>query len=171
MADLDKVADSEDPRLAMLREIVKSFMLRRTKAALVHSKALVLPPLSEVTMWVLVHPNFTLNVPLALCSHTYNFWKVGAALWLETCHLLIYLLVVDRFSPMANLQKHVYVSVLKKESPKLVGDGSGATTSLQNIVSGWASWILYESYIIEIFCCITPHSTVGLFSYNRIWIV
>jgi hypothetical protein len=58
---------------------------------------------------------------------------------LETCHLLIYLLVVDRFSPMANLQKHVYVSVLKKESPKLVGDGSGATTSLQNIVSGWAS--------------------------------
>jgi hypothetical protein len=50
MADLDKVADSEDPRLAMLREIVKSFMLRRTKAALVHSKALVLPPLSEVTM-------------------------------------------------------------------------------------------------------------------------
>ena len=50
MADLDKVADSEDPRLAMLREIVKSFMLRRTKAALVHSKALVLPPLSEVTV-------------------------------------------------------------------------------------------------------------------------
>lgn len=86
--DLDKVADSEDPRLAMLREIVKSFMLRRTKAALVHSKALVLPPLSEVTI----------------------------------------------FSPMANLQKHVYVSVLKKESPKLVGDSSGATTSLQNIV-------------------------------------
>lgn len=50
MADLDKVADTEDSRLAMLREIVKSFMLRRTKAALVHSKALVLPPLSEVTM-------------------------------------------------------------------------------------------------------------------------
>ncbi|KAG0627932.1 hypothetical protein M758_2G239400 [Ceratodon purpureus] len=86
--DSDKVADTEDSRLAMLREIVKSFMLRRTKAALVHSKALVLPPLSEVTI----------------------------------------------FSPMANLQKHVYVSVLKKESPKLVGDNSGPTTSLQNIV-------------------------------------
>lgn len=36
---------------------------------------------------------------------------------------------------MTNLQKHVYVSVLKKESPKLVGDNSGVTASLQNIVS------------------------------------
>lgn len=50
MADLDKVVEKEDSSLAVLREIVKVFMLRRTKAALVHSKALVLPPLSEVTM-------------------------------------------------------------------------------------------------------------------------
>lgn len=50
MADDDTVANKKDSPLAMLREIVKAFMLRRTKAALVHSKALVLPPLSEVTM-------------------------------------------------------------------------------------------------------------------------
>lgn len=50
MADLEKVVAKEEPSLAMLREVVKVFMLRRTKAALVHSKALELPPLSEVTM-------------------------------------------------------------------------------------------------------------------------
>ena len=73
-------------------------------------------------------------------SHLLSYLQLltdGAALWNETCHLLIHPLIMDRFSPMANLQKHVYVSVLKKESPKLVGDNSGPTTSLQNIVSVW----------------------------------
>lgn len=86
--DGDKIVDKEDSILTILRETVKVFMLRRTKAALVHSKALVLPPLTEVTI----------------------------------------------FSPMANIQKQVYVSVLKKESPKIIGDSPGTATSLQNIV-------------------------------------
>lgn len=50
MTDGDKIVDKEDSILTILRETVKVFMLRRTKAALVHSKALVLPPLTEVTM-------------------------------------------------------------------------------------------------------------------------
>lgn len=42
----------------------------------------------------------------------------------------------DRMAPMVDLQKKVYLSILKKELPKLLALSSGAssTQSLQNIV-------------------------------------
>lgn len=46
----DETAEKEDTQLGVLRRVIKVFMLRRTKAALLCTKALVLPPLSEVTM-------------------------------------------------------------------------------------------------------------------------
>lgn len=49
-SEIDEVGEKDDSRLDLLRCIIKVFMLRRTKAALVKSKALVLPTLSEVTM-------------------------------------------------------------------------------------------------------------------------
>lgn len=85
---------------------------------------------------------------------------MGAAVSYETHHVLTFLLVMDRFPPMVNLQKHVYVSVLKKESPKLVDDNSGATTSLQNIVS-----VYWEAYVIEIFCRLLYHTAYLAFSH------
>ncbi|KAJ7535791.1 hypothetical protein O6H91_12G046000 [Diphasiastrum complanatum] len=76
--------------LRLLRQVAQVFMLRRTKAALSSSKALVLPSLSEVTM----------------CA------------------------------PMVALQRSLYVSILRKELPKIVGreSGSSSNMSLQNIV-------------------------------------
>lgn len=49
-SEIEEVGEKDDSRLDLLRCIIKVFMLRRTKAALVKSKALVLPTLSEVTM-------------------------------------------------------------------------------------------------------------------------
>ncbi|BBN06231.1 chromodomain-helicase-DNA-binding protein 1-like [Marchantia polymorpha subsp. ruderalis] len=87
--DNDDLKDSK-LELKRLRQILRAFMLRRTKAALVKSKVLSLPPLTEVTV----------------------------------------------FTPLMPIQKRVYVSVLKKESPKIVGRNSGSASGppLQNIV-------------------------------------
>lgn len=81
-------ADSarDEDSLALLRAALHSFMLRRTKAALVTAGALSLPPLAEVAL----------------------------------------------FAPMVPVQKRVYLSILKKELPRLVGDPLAG--ALQNIV-------------------------------------
>ncbi|KAL3693838.1 hypothetical protein R1sor_007489 [Riccia sorocarpa] len=79
-------AKTSREELRLLRHILRAFMLRRTKAALVKSKVLSLPPLAEVTV----------------------------------------------FAPLVPVQKKVYLSVLKKEAPNIVGGNSGPP--LQNIV-------------------------------------
>lgn len=80
---------AESGKLKLLRSVLNVFMLRRTKAALVQNKSLILPSLSEVT-------------------------------------------IMARLVP---LQKNIYVSVLKKELPKLVSNFEAVSQqSLQNIV-------------------------------------
>lgn len=50
----------------------------------------------------------------------------------------------DRMAPMVNLQKQVYISILRKELPKLLALSSGASShqSLQNIVRAYFSFSL-----------------------------
>ncbi|CAM6097680.1 unnamed protein product [Calypogeia fissa] len=83
-------SDRSKHGLGSLRRILRAFMLRRTKAALVQSKALSLPPLVEVTVFV----------------------------------------------PLVPVQKKVYISVLRKEMPRIIGGNNGSTSKqfLQNIV-------------------------------------
>ncbi|XP_058221673.1 probable helicase CHR10 isoform X2 [Rhododendron vialii] len=77
-------------RFKILKYILGAFMLRRTKAKLIDSGALVLPRLTEITV----------------------------------------------MSPLVALQKKVYMSILRKELPRLLAFSSGASNqqSLQNIV-------------------------------------
>ncbi|XP_020519290.1 probable helicase CHR10 isoform X4 [Amborella trichopoda] len=74
----------------ILKFILRAFMLRRTKALLVQSGTLILPPLTEVTM----------------------------------------------MAPLVPLQKKVYISILRKELPKILASSSGSSNqqSLQNII-------------------------------------
>lgn len=92
ISDLTSVHDSPKvkDRLQILRSVLGAFMLRRTKSKLMECGNLVLPPLTETTVFV----------------------------------------------PLVSLQKKVYVSILRKELPKLLSLSSGTSNhqSLHNIV-------------------------------------
>lgn len=96
-------------------------MLRRTKSKLIECGNLVLPPLTEITVYV-----FYLHFYLA-----YRFFN-------DFPILFVYLkdIYLDRMAPLVSLQKKVYLSILRKELPKLLAFSSGASNhqSLQNIV-------------------------------------
>ncbi|OQU93487.1 hypothetical protein SORBI_3001G543100 [Sorghum bicolor] len=83
-------ANKAKGQFKILKHILKAFMLRRTKALLIESGILVLPPLTELTVMV----------------------------------------------PLTQLQKKLYMSVLRKELPTLISftRGSSRHQSLQNIV-------------------------------------
>lgn len=57
---------------------------------------------------------------------------------------------LNRMAPLVSLQKKVYVSILRKELPKLLAFASGATNtqSLQNIVREFLLFFLILEY-----CC------------------
>ncbi|KAF4402339.1 hypothetical protein G4B88_003260, partial [Cannabis sativa] len=78
-------------QLKILKSIVGTFMLRRTKSRLIECGNLVLPPLTEITM----------------------------------------------MAPLVSLQKKVYVSILRRELPKLLAFSSGTSNyqSLQNTIA------------------------------------
>ncbi|PIA31808.1 hypothetical protein AQUCO_04800003v1 [Aquilegia coerulea] len=100
-------------------------MLRRTKSMLIEFGTLVLPPLTEITVLDFPDPKFS------TCFFHNTFWKnlLAFSEW-------VFVFLLNRMAPLVSLQKKVYLSILKKELPKLLAFSSGATNqpSLQNIV-------------------------------------
>lgn len=93
-------------------------MLRRTKALLIESGTLVLPPLTELTVSDSLRQE--------------NLFPLFALLFV----FFIYFEWFYRMVPLTQLQKKLYLSVLRKELQTLLSltGGSSRYQSLQNIV-------------------------------------
>lgn len=136
----------------VLRYILGALMLRRTKYMLMESGSLVLPPLTEITL--LVHHYSYLSgvlhhVSLQPIEHIILklYASCYAPVFKRPPRNYIMIAAKDRkqskiffhlyrMAPLAVLQKKVYISILRKELPRLVTIASGTSShqSLQNIV-------------------------------------
>lgn len=118
-------------QLNTLKCILQAFMLRRTKSKLMESGTLVLPPLTEITMFALFYDclSWTRSSYLVICVRLCKVMKLNC---FPVCDINIY-----RMVPLVPLQKSVYISILRKELPKLLALVSGTSNvqSLQNVVS------------------------------------
>lgn len=96
-------------------------MLRRTKAKLIECGNLVLPALTEITVYAFCFMSLTTSTKSPVCFFTSYDSKMP---------------YIDRMAPLLSLQKKVYLSILRKELPKLLALSSGTSNhqSLQNIV-------------------------------------
>ena len=123
-------------------------MLRRTKSKLIECGNLVLPALTEITMYAFcpVLPNQQLQ-PRFVCLFTSYDAKMP---------------YLGRMAPLLSLQKKVYMSILRKELPKLLALSSGNHQSLQNIVRQFMNFSPLSSFFIFIpfICCSTVNSLV-----------
>ncbi|KAK7843089.1 putative helicase chr10 [Quercus suber] len=115
--DTEKVKE----QFQSLKCILGAFMLRRTKAKLIECGNLVLPALTEITVYAFCFMSLTTSTKSSVCLFTSYDSKMP---------------YIDRMAPLLSLQKKVYLSILRKELPKLLALSSGTSNhqSLQNIV-------------------------------------
>ncbi|KAL9252744.1 putative helicase CHR10, partial [Drosera capensis] len=111
-------------QLRVLKCIMKAFMLRRTKAKLIECGSLLLPPLTEITVLV---PLIVVGLlPLGWCTYILDVADICFVSPSPKGSMMV---------PLVALQKKVYMSILRKELPKLLDFAAGTSNvSLQNIV-------------------------------------